>query len=105
MTTSIALNQKQQISSIPRDADGNVAALDGPVTFVSSDALVATSLPAVDGGGTPLPTFITPHKVGTCNIAVTALQGGVPTVQNVGVTVTPDPIADMGIVLGTPVNQ
>ena len=100
--TTLLLNQKQTISSTPKDAAGNPAVLDGPVTFASADATVA-DVESVFTGVTTL--WLTAKKVGSTVITATALQGGVPTTDTVDVTVSPDPIADMGIVLGTPVTQ
>jgi hypothetical protein len=104
MDSTLKLDEKQTISSIPKDADNAVASIDGPPTFVSTDPTVVQVV-TVSGAGFPDTNWLVAMKVGTCGVVVTAVQGGLPTASTVNMTVTPDPIADLGIVLGVPVTQ
>jgi len=103
MDSTLNLNQKETISAVPKDVAGNNALLDGPVTYTSADPATVAIAQTTDGY--TLTNWIVPKKVGTVAIAVTATQGGVPTTETVNVTVVPDPIVSMGIVLGIPVLQ
>ncbi len=96
-TTSFTILQNQAFSINPKDAGGNPAALDGPVTVAVADSSVLR----VDGpfGNRYAIVSLTPgHTV----ITLSATSNSVPLVEDIDVTISPVPAVTLGVVFEAP---
>jgi hypothetical protein len=82
----------------PKDASGNPAALDAPVTVESLHPAIAT----VGWHSFILQWIITSQSVGVASVVIHAASNGVDVSEQIDVTVQPAQATTLGIAFGTP---